>query len=255
MELSRTSNRTHLAFLSLAAVFAVLFAIVLSPSHALAVQNISAENVDSFDGCTDGNDAQEWHFIINQIDGEANAPLSIHVEWADGGSEEVPRSSFSGNSTAHYTTFSHLDSTVTSATAVIYDGWNGQFVISHGPCAVPTSTPTEVPATETPTEVSVTEVPTETPPVDVTETVGGEEETPIPTDTPAAGVTETISVTETVAGEEETPVATVPVEELPATGVAPDGKGTTGMLGALVLAMVLAGVGWLVRLQSKHAKR
>jgi hypothetical protein len=76
----------------------------------------------------------------------ANAPQSITVTWANGATEVVPLSKFTGG-VAHYVTTSNLDSTVVSATAVIYAGWSGQFNLSHGPCGVPTpsSTPTSTP--------------------------------------------------------------------------------------------------------------
>jgi hypothetical protein len=80
----------------------------------------------------------EWHFVITQIDTAADAPASIHVTWANGQSEDVPLQKFTGG-TAHYVTTSNLDSTVTSATAVIYAGWSGQFNLSHGPCGAPPS--------------------------------------------------------------------------------------------------------------------
>src|SRR5688500_9291599 len=60
----------------------------------------------------------EWHFVINQIDVEANAPATINVVWDNGAVENVPLVKFTGG-VAHYTTFSHLDARVTSATAVI----------------------------------------------------------------------------------------------------------------------------------------
>ena len=98
-------------------------------------------------------DSTEWHFVINQIDSEANAPGSITVVWANGQSEAVPLDKFTGK-TAHYATTSNLDSTVVSATAQIYTGWSGQFNLSHGPCGGPTPTPTPTAthtATPTPT--------------------------------------------------------------------------------------------------------
>jgi hypothetical protein len=103
-------------------------------------------------------DSTEWHFVINQIDSVDNAPATIHVVWANGASENVPLSKFTGK-VAHYVTTSNLDSTVVSATADIYVGWSGQFNLSHGPCGGPTPTPTPTP-TETPTE---TPTPTPTP--------------------------------------------------------------------------------------------
>jgi hypothetical protein len=82
--------------------------------------------------------SSEWHFVINQIDTAADAPASIHVSWANGQSEDVPLLKFTGG-VAHYVTTDNLDSTVTSATAVIYAGWSGQFNLSHGPCGAPPS--------------------------------------------------------------------------------------------------------------------
>jgi hypothetical protein len=82
--------------------------------------------------------SSEWHFVITQIDTAADAPASIHVTWANGQSEDVPLTTFTGG-VAHYVTTDNLDSTVTSATAVIYAGWSGQFNLSHGPCATPPS--------------------------------------------------------------------------------------------------------------------
>ena len=95
---------------------------------ALLAQPISAKALSDHE-C----DSSEWHFVINQIDTEANAPDSILVTWTNGKSESVPLDKFTGG-VAHYTTTSNLDSTVKSATASIYDGWSGQFNLSHGPC-------------------------------------------------------------------------------------------------------------------------
>jgi hypothetical protein len=86
--------------------------------------------------------ATEWHFVITQINSAANAPANITVEWANGHIEIVPLSKFTGG-VAHYVTTSNLDSTVASATAVIYSGWSGQFNLSHGPCGPsPSPSPT-----------------------------------------------------------------------------------------------------------------
>lgn len=95
-------------------------------------------------------DASEWHFVITSIDSESNAPASITVNFANSNSVTVSLDKYTGK-TAHYTTTTNLDSTVTSATALIYSGWGGQFNLSHGPCTAPTET----------TEVSVT-APTKT---------------------------------------------------------------------------------------------
>ena len=70
-------------------------------------------------------DSTEWHFVINQVNTEANAPTSITVEWANGASEVVPLAMFTGKVADDVTT-SNLDSTVVSATTEIYTGWTAQ---------------------------------------------------------------------------------------------------------------------------------
>ena len=78
-------------------------------------------------------DDTQWHFVITQVDTEADAPATIHVTWANGNSDDVTLGKFTGG-VAHYSTTANLDSTVVSATAVIYAGWSGQFNLSSGPC-------------------------------------------------------------------------------------------------------------------------
>jgi hypothetical protein len=103
-------------------------------AQATGTQEISATALTDHE-CND----TEWHFVITQIDTEADAPATIHVEWANGNSEDVPLDKFTGG-VAHYATTDNLDSTVTSATAEIYAGWHGQFNLSHGPCGTPSTT-------------------------------------------------------------------------------------------------------------------
>ncbi len=123
-----------------------------------------------------GCDSGEWHFIINQIDDEDNAPPSIYVTWSNGNAQNVLLDKFAGEGTfgvAHYDTTKYLDSVVTQATAriYIYTLWDGNFNLSHGPCDTPTPTPTITPTpTPTPT-ITPTPSPTPTP-------------TPTPTTTP-----------------------------------------------------------------------
>ena len=76
-------------------------------------------------------DSTEWHFVITGVTA-ANAPQSIEVTWANDDTETVPLLRVTGG-VAHYVTTSNLDSTVVSATAVIFAGWSGQFNLSHGP--------------------------------------------------------------------------------------------------------------------------
>ena len=117
-------------------------------------------------------DTTVWELIINRIaGGQGQAPNSIHVTWRNGNSAEIALSQFSGEGqfgTAHYRTTQNLDSVITSATAVIYSSWDGQFNLSHGPCPqqpTPTPTPTSVPPTATPVPTSTPSVtPTSVPP-------------------------------------------------------------------------------------------
>ena len=84
-------------------------------AHAQGPQTISAKALTDHE-C----DATEWHFVITQVDTQAHAPASITVSWANGDTEEVPLDKYTGK-VAHYVTTSNLDSTVMSATAVIYE--------------------------------------------------------------------------------------------------------------------------------------
>src|SRR5437879_827439 len=70
--------------------------------------------------------SSEWHFVITDVDSEAQAPASILVYWANGASETVALSKYVGK-VAHYTTYSNLNSTVTNAATTIYSSWGGQF--------------------------------------------------------------------------------------------------------------------------------
>jgi len=132
----------------------------------------------------------EWHFLINQIDIEENAPVSITVLWENSNQEIVNLGKFTGG-VAHYTTYSNLDSQVVDAWTTIYDGWNGEFNLSHGPaCPDPTPTPT---LTFTPTWTpTYTSTPTETPTETATATA-----TNTPTETPTSTSTETPTSTPT----------------------------------------------------------
>ena len=50
----------------------------------LLAQSISAKALDDH-GC----DTTEWHFVINQLGSDADAPSSIHVKWANGNGADV----------------------------------------------------------------------------------------------------------------------------------------------------------------------
>ena len=83
-------------------------------------------------------DSSEWHFVITQIDDEVNAPASITVKFSGGATVVVGLEKFTGG-VAHYTTTQHLGETVIDATAILYAGWSGEFNLSHGPCALTTT--------------------------------------------------------------------------------------------------------------------
>ena len=101
----------------------------LKPISAEEDKQISAKALDDHE-CDDS----EWHFVITQIDSEANAPDHILVYWVGVPDPlSVPISSFTGG-TAHYATTMNLEKAVSEATAEIYISWDGQFNLSHGPC-------------------------------------------------------------------------------------------------------------------------
>lgn len=79
--------------------------------------------------CDDG----ERHFLITHVSDAALAPRSINVTFATGIQVEVELDEVSGN-VAHYTTTLGLNLGITDATAEIYEGWDGEFKLDHGPC-------------------------------------------------------------------------------------------------------------------------
>jgi len=167
---------------------------------ARADQEIHAKGLSSH-GCDD----TEWHFVITGIDDPATAPQSITVVWQNGGSEVVPLDGVQGKN-ADYTTTSNLDSPVVDAYTTIFDGWDGQFNLSHGPCfdATPTPptppTPTNTPITPTPTYTNTPVTPTNTP----TSTSTATDVPPTPTNT----VTKTPTGTPTDDPNTPTPTST-----------------------------------------------
>ncbi len=147
-------------------------------------------------------DDNEWHFVITQIEKESWAPGFITVYWDNALSEVVTLEKYTGK-TGHYTTYIYLGNKVTQAKATIYQSWNGQFNLSHGPCfgTTPTPTPTCTPSpTATPTPspsptptVTTTPSPTTTP----TPTPTNGEPTPTPTPETTSTPTPTPEATST----------------------------------------------------------
>jgi hypothetical protein len=91
-------------------------------------------------GClAGGGSVLMWHFVINGLT-EATAPASISVTWDKPATANVPLSFFAGggnSGAAHYETTLNAGSVVTNATAVVPEGWTGQFVLSHVSCGEP----------------------------------------------------------------------------------------------------------------------
>jgi hypothetical protein len=260
MRFAGKSRQLVIGILSLATVFMVLGSALAFPSGAgatVTVKDISAHNVP--DGKYDCN-SDEWHFVINQVDDAANAPASIHVTWANGQSADILLDAGSGSPVASYTTTLNLNSTVTSATASIYVAWDGQFVLSHGPCQEQaTETPTDVPTdtpTGTPTDTP-TATPTNTPPTEVVTETPTNTATPKDIETPPVSGETEVPSTETPTNTPDEPTATAPVAgvtELPNTGAAPGGSGSSGMLAAALLAAAFAGTGIAVHRRSLKSR-
>ena len=112
------SRRTIALLMAAVISLAVLVSLLMSggsgasTAYAVDTKTITVKALTDHD-C----DATEWHFVITQINSATNAPATITVTWANGDTEVVPLSKFTGG-VAHYVTTSNLDSTVVSATAV-----------------------------------------------------------------------------------------------------------------------------------------
>jgi hypothetical protein len=80
----------------------------------------------------------EWHFIIAGGGGGINFPSTIQATFEDAGLVNVPLTFVNGPaSTAGYTLTTGLTDTLLGATAVLPEGYSGNFVLSHWPCVAP----------------------------------------------------------------------------------------------------------------------
>lgn len=131
----------RLVLLGVAAVLFVVFSITVVAGGGEALKAIFAKALTDHE-CS----LLEWGFTITQVP-EDCVPGYIYVAWADGSTETVPLSKYTGK-TAHYVTTSHLESSVVGASTYICASWSGQFNLSHGPCSPgePTPTPTLAPS-------------------------------------------------------------------------------------------------------------
>ena len=136
-------NRRTIAVLLAAIVGLTTVFIIMTGGSGGTIAQAAPINVKA-SSLTDRVRRTEWHFVITQIDTEANAPTSIDVTFLTAVgtrvTETVDLDKYTGK-TAHYVPPSNLAGTVVSATADIYTGWSGQFNLSHGPCNGPSPSP------------------------------------------------------------------------------------------------------------------
>ncbi len=213
------SQRSFVQSMRVALIALMVTVSVPMVASVSAASSISAKALTSH-SC----DSSEWHFVITQIDSQSNAPAQIQVSWANGGSQSVGIDKYTGK-TAHYTTTAHLTSTVTSATTSIYNGWGGEFNLSHGPCGTVASPNPTATATVAPT-ATPTVAPTATPVVTVAPTA-----TPVVTATPVPTVVPTATPVVTVA---PTSVPTVTPAPTTVASVAGVSSGLSDNLGCSV---------------------
>ena len=211
-------------------VFAVLAGMTLTgfkPREVLAQEGTKTIYAGAINdhGCDD----TEWHFVINQIEDPVLAPGSITVSWANGASEVIQLGNVTGG-VAHYSTTLNLNSPVISASAEIYEGWEGQFNLSHGPCSyTPTNTP--FPTSTSTYTVTPTNTPTNMPTSSST-----------PTNTPTGTLVPTSTPTSIgTTPPTETSMPTITPTRPPAGGFGPNDSSNTTILvfaGALLSMLV-----------------
>jgi hypothetical protein len=156
------------------------------PVEPAAIEILVSQSSLREAGC-DPSNPNEWQFNITGVL-NATPPASITVT-TNLGDLIVPLSAHNGN-VAQYDLVNAGVTTVINATAIIFDGWEGNFILSHRPCGTPTPTNT---ATSTATATNTpTDTPTNTPSSTPTNTP-----TDTPTNTPSNTPTGTLSPTNT----------------------------------------------------------
>ncbi len=190
-------------------VFLIIVGLVVMFASAISVQaeglkEISAKAINDH-GCDD----TERVFVITQIDTLDHVPPNVTVTFTNGTQEVIDLEKFTGG-TAHYKSVQNLDLVVQGATAMIYEEWDGQFNLSHGPCdtPTPTATDTDVPPTATDTVVPPTGTPT------LTDTVVPPTNTPTTTENPTATDT-VVPPTGTPTLVTNTPTGTLTITDQP----------------------------------------
>jgi len=129
-------------------VWASITTLSIAVALAVATISIASQNISQMNSdvrC----DSNEWLWVINQLQNSSSAPTSIQVQLSGGGSITVALSQLQ-NKNAHYRLDPSLipaGQTPVGATAVIYDGWSGRFVLSHC-AAAPSPSPSPSPSPE-----------------------------------------------------------------------------------------------------------
>jgi hypothetical protein len=115
-----------------------------SVTPAWASKTISLRNSIAGTSCED----DEYLFIINQLDKSSDAPASIQVQLSCGGSITVNLSKLNNKLALYSLPAGDVPGgcTPVGATAVIYDSYSGNFVISHVPCGSPSPSPSPEPS-------------------------------------------------------------------------------------------------------------
>jgi hypothetical protein len=125
-------KRIH--FLILAVSVFLLTFFVTTPAYAQKTIHVREPTLEP-DGHT--CDTTEWHFIIEGVDkSQSPIPNEITIYWSDSTTEIVSLGEPVTATVLHFRTTSHLTDGVypVDATAVIYDAYDGNFNLSHGPC-------------------------------------------------------------------------------------------------------------------------
>lgn len=142
-----TGQFRHSRFLSavVAATLITVFGILTlaTPAHAGTTKVIvdNKQGLDQRPSTCSGGLQPMAYFVINQVDSPADAPTSITVKFSDGSSTTYPLLVVNGKA-AKYQGPVPAGAYVTSASAVIYEAWSGEFVLSHYLCGTPQSSTT-----------------------------------------------------------------------------------------------------------------
>jgi hypothetical protein len=150
--------RGRIGALAVMIVGTVLFVLGMGQQSAFASMtvHVSSGSLDQSNSCGGDTTATGAHFVINQI-AQADAPLTITVTLSDGSTVTGVRVANNASESGYNAVFA-AGLTVTDATAVVPDGWTGQFVLSNYICGAtpPPTTPPPTTSSAPPTTSSST---------------------------------------------------------------------------------------------------